>query len=55
MPVNEETIETRAAEQARYDELKREYNLWTTGTAAVCFAAVYSFYSRVRSLSYLKL
>ena len=44
----EEVAAQRAAERARYEMLQREYQLWTTSTAAVCFALVYACYTRVR-------
>jgi hypothetical protein len=40
--------DARAAEIARFEQLRKEYNLWTTGTVAVCFALVYTNYTKVR-------
>jgi hypothetical protein len=42
--------EVAAAELAQYEQLRREYSLWTSCTAAVVTAACYFLYSRVRPL-----
>lgn len=40
--------EMQAAENARFEQLRQEYNLWTSATIAVCFALIYFNYPRVR-------
>jgi hypothetical protein len=42
-----ERVAQRATEVEQYEHLRAEYNLWTTVTAAVCFGAVYAFYTKV--------
>ena len=42
-----EVAEARAAEIAQYEQMRREYSLWTTGTTAVLFAMCYALYTKV--------
>ena len=41
-----------AAEQERYDQLKKELQQWATGLTAVSFAATFAFYGRDTAASY---
>ena len=38
---------TMEEERLAYEKSKRDYQLWTTATTAICFTAIYSFYPRV--------
>jgi hypothetical protein len=48
---DEDDSATQEEERQKYEEMKKEYSLWTTVTAAVCFTAICTFYTRVRSVN----
>lgn len=48
----EEKEKTREIERERYDELKRELQLWSVGLTAVCFGCTVAFYGRDVGASY---
>jgi hypothetical protein len=47
-PVDADSDAIAAAEIGRYQQLRLEYSLWTSGTAAIVGTACYFLYSRVR-------
>ncbi|KAI8114540.1 hypothetical protein M9434_002662 [Picochlorum sp. BPE23] len=48
----EEKEKTREIERERYDQLKRELQLWSVGLTAVCFGCTVAFYGRDVGASY---